>query len=92
MGVVEDAEVLSSKTVAIFVRIFLRSPLELWMKFFSFDHSSFLGGFVLPLCRSVLEVVVLVAVVVLVVLVVLIVDLFVAFSSVPLFVLLLLLF
>ena len=86
MGVVEDAEVLSSKTVAIFVRIFLRSPLELWMKFFSLDHSSFSGGFVLPLCGSVLEVVVLV------VLVVLIVDIFVAFSSVPLFVLLLLLF
>ena len=89
VDVVEDAEVLFSKTVAIFFRIFLKSPLEFWMKFFSFDHSSFLGGSVLPLCLSVLEVVVLVVVEVL------IVDVFVCFSSVDegmsLFVLLLLL-
>ena len=79
-----------SKTVAIFVRIFLKSPLEFWMKFFSFDNSSFLGGSVLPSYLSVLEVVVLVVVEVL------IVDVFVAFSSVDegmsLFVLLQLLF
>lgn len=88
VDVVEDAEVLFSKTVAIFVRIFLKSPLELLMKFFSFDHSSLSVGSVLPLYGSVL--------VLLVVVEVLIVDVFVVFSSVDegmlLFVLLLLLF
>ena len=90
VDVVEDAEVLFSKTVAIFVRIFLKSPLELLMKFFSFDHSSLSVGSVLPLYGSVLEVVLLVVVEVL------IVDVFVVFSNVDegmlLFVLLLLLF
>jgi len=90
VDVVEDAKVLFSKTLAIFVRIFLKSPSEFRIKFFSFDNSSFSGGFVLPSYLSVLEVVVLVVVEVL------IVDVFVGFSSVDegmsLFVLLLLLF
>ena len=90
VDIVDDAEVLFCKTVAILVRIFFKSPLELRMKFFSFDNSSFSGGFVLSLYFSALEVVVLVEVEVLMV------DVFVAFSSVDegmsLYVLLLLLF
>ena len=76
VDVIEDAEVLFSKTVAIFVRIFFKSPLEFRMKFFSFDNSSLSGGFVFALYVSVLEVVVLVVVEVLMV------DVFVAFSIV----------
>ena len=90
VDIVDDAEVLFCKTVAILVRIFVKSPLELRMKFFSFDNSSFSGGFVLSLYFSALKVVVLVEVEVLMV------DVFVAFSSVDegmlLFVLVLLLF
>ena len=90
VDVVEDAGVLFSKTFAIFVRIFLKSPSEFRMKFFSFDNSPFSGGFVLPSYLSVLEVVLLVVVEVLMV------DVFVGFSSVnegmPLFALLLFLF
>ena len=90
VDVVDDEEVLFFKTVAILVRIFFKSPLELRMKFFSFDNSSFSGGFVLALYLFVLEVVVLVVVEVL------IVEVVVAFSIVDagmsLFVLVLLLF
>ena len=76
VDVVDVVEVLFSKTVAIFFRIFLKSPSEFRMKFFSFDTSPFSSGFVLPKLSSELEVVVVVLVKVL------IVDVLVGFSSV----------
>ena len=45
IGVGDVVEDLFSKTVAIFVKIFLKSPSEFRMKFFSFDNSPFSGGF-----------------------------------------------
>ena len=46
MGEAVDKAVLFPKTVAIFVRIFLKSPSELRMKFFNLDNSSS-GAFLL---------------------------------------------
>ena len=46
VGEAVDEAVLFPKTVAIFVRIFLKSPSELRMKFFNLDNSSS-GAFLL---------------------------------------------